>query len=286
MSGLWKILLVEDNPGDVRIIEELLARAGRQDFVLDNVSDLEAAKARFAAQSFDVVLLDLGLPDSDGLETLRAVRAAAPRLPIVVLTGGPENYSAAEAIEAGAQDYLVKQRFNSELVSRVLKYAIEKNRLSADLEETRQQVARQKALDAMLRMSAPSSTRATAESYGELSLRHANEQVFKLLNDEYYGLLKSALEYRSYREAPGLETQIKAYAQRLGSLRAAPRDVVEIHVEVCRRMTKNSNLQKRDFINSEAQLLLIEAMGYLALYYRTFMSPMPHRRAAQEKKDV
>src|SRR5207248_4228716 len=111
--GALTILVVEDNPGDAALLRDLLetdddvADAGGPPAVLlaERVSD---ACAVLAASPVDVVLLDLSLPDARGLDTVARVRAAAPHLPIVVLTGLDDEALAVRAVQAGAQDYLVK----------------------------------------------------------------------------------------------------------------------------------------------------------------------------------
>jgi len=123
------ILLIEDNPGDVRLIREMLAEAGSNRFALVCADRLSAGLKRLAEGNVDVVLLDLGLPDSQGLDTLRRVVAERPTAPtIVVLTGLDNEELGVRAIETGAQDYLVKGHVDSHLLARALRYAIERKR--------------------------------------------------------------------------------------------------------------------------------------------------------------
>jgi diguanylate cyclase (GGDEF)-like protein/PAS domain S-box-containing protein len=131
MSSL-RILMVEDNPGDARLVHAMLAEGGQTYDVIQAETLAEALK-RAAAEYFDVALLDLGLPDSLGLDTLRRVMAAEPTLPIVVLTGNADEAQALEAIEAGAQDYLIKGWGGSEALRRAIRYAIERGRTESRL---------------------------------------------------------------------------------------------------------------------------------------------------------
>jgi DNA-binding NarL/FixJ family response regulator len=126
-----RLLLVEDNDGDALLIESLIAgaRAGtllRPATLVHRVARLADAFAPLAERPYDVVLLDLGLPDSEGLHGVRAVRAAAPAIPIVVLTGLDDETAALEALRAGAQDYLAKDDVTGDLVLRAMRYAIER----------------------------------------------------------------------------------------------------------------------------------------------------------------
>ena len=103
-----RVLLVEDNLGDARLIKETLRDAGSHAFELRHADRLSAALPVLAAREADVLLLDLSLPDAHGLETVTRALAAAPEMPIVVLTGLNDETVAIQAVQAGAQDYLVK----------------------------------------------------------------------------------------------------------------------------------------------------------------------------------
>ena len=124
-----KILLVEDSRGDARLVREALADAPLgEEADLVHVERLEEAEARLDAISFDVVLLDLSLPDSHGLDTLRRLRRHEGDMPIVVLTGLNDEALALQAVHEGAQDYLFKG-VGGALLIRSLRYAIERQRM-------------------------------------------------------------------------------------------------------------------------------------------------------------
>jgi signal transduction histidine kinase len=119
-----EVLLVEDNLGDARLMCEALKEAPAGQFQLTHVRRLSEALEYLWEKTCSVVLLDLGLPDSHGLDTLVLVRAQAPGVPIVVLTGFQDEAMGDQALKAGAQDYLVKGQADSNLVARSLRYAI------------------------------------------------------------------------------------------------------------------------------------------------------------------
>ncbi|MDG6257464.1 MAG: ATP-binding protein [Methanomicrobiaceae archaeon] len=129
MERETRILLIEDNPGDVRLIETYLAEGGFRRAVAA-AGRLEEGLARMAADSFDVVLLDLSLPDSTGFETFGALREADPHIPVIVLTGLDDEDLAVQMLQRGAQDYLIKGDIDAGLLRRSIRYAIE--RASAD----------------------------------------------------------------------------------------------------------------------------------------------------------
>jgi two-component system cell cycle sensor histidine kinase/response regulator CckA len=127
------VLLVEDNPGDARLIFEMLNEVDLGMFEVEGVDHLSVALARLEHAGIDVVLLDLGLPDSQGLDTFLRTQNGAPHEPIVVISGLDDERLALDAVRAGAQDYLVKGRVEGPLLARVLRYAIERKRAETAL---------------------------------------------------------------------------------------------------------------------------------------------------------
>src|SRR5712671_2576246 len=121
-----KVLLVEDNPADARLVREMLKEVSPRPQVT-HVERLRDALAHLRTQGFSAVLLDLTLPDCQGLETFVRARNEAPRAPIVVLTGIADEAIAAKAIRQGAQDYLVKGRVDGALLYQSIRYAVERN---------------------------------------------------------------------------------------------------------------------------------------------------------------
>ncbi len=131
-----KILLIEDNPGDARLVREVLKEAGGN-FAISIAEKLGQGLKFLLSQEVDVVLLDLGLPDSRGLETLTKVRSQFPSLPIVIMTGSGDEALGVQAVHLGAQDYLVKGQIDSGLLRRALLYAIERKKAEIELEASR-----------------------------------------------------------------------------------------------------------------------------------------------------
>jgi diguanylate cyclase (GGDEF)-like protein len=121
------ILLIEDNPGDERLVREAL-----RDFPgirMLSADRLESGLERLSENPVDGILLDLSLPDSQGLDSIRRARQREAEIPIVVLTGLDDEETAVQALHAGAQDYLVKNQLNPRLLTHTLRYAIERKRL-------------------------------------------------------------------------------------------------------------------------------------------------------------
>jgi PAS domain S-box-containing protein len=136
MSEKINVLLIEDNPGDARLVAEALCGAEAANYRLDWVDRLSKGVERLARGGIDVVLLDPGLPDSQGLATLSAIRTSAPHVPVVVLSGTGDEQFAIDAVAASAQDYLVKSYLNRHALTRALRYAIQRRRAEDALRES------------------------------------------------------------------------------------------------------------------------------------------------------
>lgn len=132
-SSRRTVLVVEDNPGDARLVELFLLEETADPFRVLKAALLADALALLAREHVDMVLLDLSLPDSFGLDTLARVKAARPLVPVVVLTGTKDEVLALEALRRGAQDYLVKGGGDGDLVRRAIRYAIERSRVEVAL---------------------------------------------------------------------------------------------------------------------------------------------------------
>ena len=128
-----RVLSIEDNPGDAILVREMLRDASPDGFVLENHDRLSTAVAQLLEGSVDCVLLDLSLPDAEGLEALAQVRTVALDVPIVVLTGRTDEVLAVQAVHEGAQDYLIKGQVDARLLSRSINYAIERKRAEVEL---------------------------------------------------------------------------------------------------------------------------------------------------------
>lgn len=127
------ILLIEDNPGDARLVREYVRECGREAFRIEHVASVAEAVPILDANEADIIVLDLMLPDGEGLETLQRVHELAPRVPIVVLSHLDDEREAVRAVRLGAQDFLVKQHLSGPLLVRSLRYALERRKLEERL---------------------------------------------------------------------------------------------------------------------------------------------------------
>ncbi len=130
-----RVLLIEDNPADVALFENMLRGVGTFRMEMDCAGRLSEGLQMLSESSYDAILLDLSLPDGQGLETFETLSSESLNVPVIVLTGFDDREVAAEAIAMGAQDYLVKGKITGDAVDRVLRYAVERHRHRAELQK-------------------------------------------------------------------------------------------------------------------------------------------------------
>ena len=127
-----QVLLVEDNSGDARLLREMFSNESTGSFELTHVLRLSEALALLEKGGTDIVLLDMGLPDGHGLDTVRRAHAIAPEVPLIVLTGLDDEALAAQAMKEGAQDYLIKGEIENRALPRALRHSIERQRMQSE----------------------------------------------------------------------------------------------------------------------------------------------------------
>jgi two-component system sensor histidine kinase UhpB len=130
-----RIMLVEDNPGDALIINEMLKEIYNEQFDLIHFKRVDEGLEHIK-EEFDIMLLDLNLPDSNGVETFKTMNSHLPDLPIIILTGLTDEDLAVNIVSEGAQDYLVKGQINKQLLSKSIKYSIERKNIEIELKKS------------------------------------------------------------------------------------------------------------------------------------------------------
>lgn len=150
MNKRLNILMVEDNQADVDLIREALPERGPVTFNIESVPRLSAAVSRLKNEGIDLIFLDLGLPDSQGMETYLKLREAAPHIAVIIFTGIDDQDVAVTAVKEGAQDYLVKGQVGGNLLTRAALYAIERKQAERKIQETMARL--QKAVDTTIQV--------------------------------------------------------------------------------------------------------------------------------------
>ena len=279
-----QVLLVEDNPTDALLLREMLAEVASVRLVLTVVGQFAEALACLQAERFDAVLLDLSLPDSTGLDTVIRVQEQAPDVPLVVLTGHDDETLAVQTLQQGAQDYLVKGQVDRPLLERALRYAIERQRLLAELEKTRQREQEERELRSWEQISTAPPTTVTAHLLGLAPLRESVPDTWAEWGQRYEELLEQALQQRIYKVAYPRSADLRALAEQMGSLKAGPRDVVEMHSTALKNKGRGATPQKMQAYLEEGRLLVLELMGDLVSYYRHWAFGVPGNPAPEARE--
>jgi phosphoserine phosphatase RsbU/P len=152
-AGALRVLLIEDNLVDARLIQIMVTDAGGQGFEIERADRLTAGLERLGNEKFDIVLLDLSLPDSHGLATFERLHREFPNIPIIVMSGLDDERVAVHAVHEGAQDYLVKGQVSGPLLVRAMRYAMERKRTADQLSRYADELrARNKQMEADFNM--------------------------------------------------------------------------------------------------------------------------------------
>ncbi len=207
-----KVLLVEDNAGDADLVREYLSEPVGAGCRLTHAADLASAAARLRAEPFDAVLLDLSLPDSHGLETVRRAAAAAEGVPVVVLTGSDDDEQGAAAVREGAQDYLAKRELSARALVRSLRHALERRRAEEALRLAEERLREAERVEAIGRLAGGvaheiNNGMTVVQCYADLLLdRLTGEQTAER---EYVGEIGKAAE-----RAATITRQLLSYSRR------------------------------------------------------------------------
>lgn len=269
-----KILLVEDNPGDARLVDAMLSTTTDGAFSVVHAKRLDEALGILTERAFDAVLLDLSLPDSNGINTVDQTAAKDPdsRTPIIVLTGRLNEQDELQTMQHGVQDYLSKNGLHAENLIRSIRYAVERQRARLKREKAETERREVQEIETLEKMGSPTAM-VTARAYGLERLSESSPDTFQTLLEQYAELIEQSIEERKLRVDKKTSQALRVMAQRLGFLRASPRDVVELHVAAM-KMTRPLKMTTSYVVVEEARLMLIELMGSLAAYYRSHMVPV------------
>ncbi len=264
---IW-VLLVEDDAADALLIQEALGLVHGVAFSVTHVSRLSEALERVAVDAFEVVLLDLNLPDSTGLHTFEAVFAVAKDIPVLVLTALADEDAGIKAVQLGAQEFLVKAQVQNALLGRVIRFVIERHQLKHTLNLLRQREEQKREFASMELMSRPRGTALTARLYSASPLRESAVAQFDAIVSRYGGILDMALDWRVHREDNHNSKDLLELGFDLGLLHAGPRDVIDVHVRSLKSRISDACEKKAQAYMDEGRLIVLELMGNLAGFYR------------------
>lgn len=278
-TGRWRsanddieILVVDDDEDIGSLIETMLAAGHPQEpdnsYVVTKAVSMAQALELAEDRVFDLVLLDLVLPDSTDLTTVLRMLDSVPRSPVVVLTGSQDETLAVEALRAGAHDYLLKTDLDAEMLWRTIRHTLTRHRAYLSRVEVLEERRR---LDAELsNLATDDETSVTATSLGIIPLRERSFATFDTLGERYRDLLEVNLRGRQFaNDVGGAEAGLRDLARDLGFLRAGPRDVIEMHVAATEAAIANQPRGRRLVLLETARLQVLELMGHLVSHYRS-----------------
>jgi signal transduction histidine kinase len=182
-DSILHVLLVEDNDQHAEFFETMVRQQAPDRFRVTRTESVEGAREQLAVGQFDIILLDLTLPDSDGLATFEAIYAAASHLPVIVLSGAADEALAVETVQRGAQDYFVKGRVDHQLVLRAMRYAYERKKAELELYRANQELERrveERTID-LLRTNRRLEGEIQERSRAERALVESNQQLASAL---------------------------------------------------------------------------------------------------------
>jgi CheY-like chemotaxis protein len=208
------------------------------------------------------------LPDSRGVSTLIEIQKAAPNVPIIVQTAIEDEAIAVKVLELGACGYLAKLKLDAKLLVYALRSAMERHYQLAALEQHQDRQHEQEIQELEELM-----TGSREQSQPTASIAPVRERmpdIFEELVQRYSNLIEQALEQRAYKVENQVSHQLDIFAEQLGFLKAAPRDVVEIHTQVLKQKIRTAAPGKAQAYTKEGRFLLLEILGNLASYYRRY----------------
>lgn len=247
-SENFKILLIEDDYASTVLMQEILSESREHSFELECFDRLSSGLERLEKGNIDLILLDLGLPDSKGFGTFAKVHSFAPHIPIIILTGLTDEEISIKAVRSGAQDYLVKGNININMMVRTILHSIERDKLQKELEEARSQQLKMK--DQFLSM-------VSHELRTPLSVIH---QFVTILLDRIAGDL--SVEQNEYLEivlrnvkqlGSMIEDLLKLTRIKTGGLSVEP-----MSISVVKLIDETKNMLK---INADSQKVIIHTIA-------------------------
>ncbi|MDJ1174473.1 response regulator [Roseofilum capinflatum] len=285
------VLLVTSNSEDYtqvyRFLNEAPTSATRDlGFQVDCCHHLEEAIAQLSEKHFDVLLISLNSPDSQAMDTLQNCQEQFPHLAIVVFTENRDETLRVQCLQLGAQGYLVKDQIDSKLLVYSLRLAIEQKRQLQVLQQNQLKRLQEQEIMGLRHIADTVKTQITAKLFGLSLLRESSPEIFQEIVQQYGELMDLSMEQRVYKVDYNISEQLRNMGEQLGFLKASPRDVVEIHTQVLKAKTQNSNPVKAQAYVSEGRLMVLELMGYLASYYRKYFIGLSKLNVTKNYKNL
>ncbi|ACB54062.1 two-component response regulator, NarL subfamily [Crocosphaera subtropica ATCC 51142] len=271
------VLLIEDKLENIELLQDLLSRSEHSSlakgltFPITSATTLTESLKSLEAQKFDVILLDLDLPDSQGLDTLIKLRGKAANIPIIVEMDEQREGKVVESFQLGADGYLQIKTLDSNLLIHEIRLSIERQKYRAKINKQQEEMRQAQEfadLDDLIKASRETSV--TARLFGAYPLKESLPDVFMELTEAYGKLLELSLEQRMFKVDYNISEQLRILGDKLGFLKASPRDAIEIHTKVLKEKSQDVTVAKAQAYVAEGRLMILELMGYLASFYRKY----------------
>ncbi|MDJ0511420.1 MAG: response regulator [Crocosphaera sp.] len=271
------VLLIEDNLKNIELLQDLLSKGQNSSlskgmsFPMTYATTLKDSLEYLKTENFDVILLDLNLSDSRGLTTLIKLRDVAPDIPILIKIDNENETTVVESLQLGADGYFPIKSVDSNVLIHEIRLGIERQKYRSKLNQQQEELRQEREfadLNSLIESSRDTSV--TARLFGSYPLQESLPDVFEELTTAYGNLLELSLEQRIFKVDHHISRELRTLADKLGFLKASPRDTIEIHTQVLKEKTQDVPIIKAQAYVNEGRLMILELMGYLASFYRKY----------------
>lgn len=273
---LYKLLLVESDVVNTQLIKKLLSQTDKSTLGEDLSFDLTCCQSLKDAvkildySQFDVILLDLILSDCQGVECLLRLKQKTLTTPIIVQAANDDETLIVKAFQKGADGYLRKKDLDGNLLIYAIRLAIERQQYINNRQSLEKQEQQQIELQTLENFANSTKTSVNANMFASQTIKESLPDIFSELVQNYQQLLDLALEEKTFRVEYEISKKLSFLAEKLGFLKASPRDVIDIHTLALKEKSKDVNITKFQAYVDEGRLRLLELMGYLTSYYRKY----------------
>ncbi|GAB4294519.1 MAG: hypothetical protein Kow0090_09270 [Myxococcota bacterium] len=281
MINVRRVLLIENKANDSALIKELIEKTSEMSIEVECAQSLSEGLNLLRNGYFEVVLLNPGLPDSDGLQSLNKLIMDFPDIPVVLITGKEDEEMAVAAVKTGAQDYLVKGKLDGELMIKSLNYAAERLMLRAEMDKIKRNGAQEKDIGALEKFAYYASLSMFSHPFAETSFKEAHPNIFESMVKIYEDILEAALDQKLNGNETDLTPTLRGFAEELVFYRALPKDAVALHTTAVRRKAVASPFEKSRILLEEGRMLFVEIIGLMASCYRNLAAKNTSRELRQ-----
>ncbi len=265
-----QILIIEDSKVSTQIYEDYLSSDDSYIYDFTTVNDWAKAKEKIQTQNFSCILLDNLLPDVKGIDIIPEIKKIAPSLPVILITGKGSEDTAVSAMKNGASDYLVKKKLTNDILITATHNAIDKSLMINELEKIKHDKKHDHEIKILDMLSKTIKTSVTAQMFGYLPIKESIPELFKDFVEEYQSIINLSIEEKAVKVEHNISEKLRILAEKIGFHRGVPKDLIDIHSIALKEKIQDCVAAKAKALIEEGRFLILELMGYLALYYRNY----------------